>query len=106
MKKTVSLIVAICCLLLCCSCGANGDAGNVLGTTEQEELKVKIVNNNGETEYLTKTELGSIKVANPLNFNNKYYASQVTARDKIERIDASHAINGLHYEWIVYINKN
>lgn len=103
MKKTVSLIVAICCLLLCCSCGANGDAGNVLGTTEQEELKVKIVNNNGETEYLTSSELKDIKEANPLNFENVYWNSSVTARGKISSILGKHYSNGTYYPWKVII---
>ena len=90
----IALILVIGCL---CFCGCGSSEESV-----EEPVKAKVINNDGETEYLTKDELEEIKSGNGVYFKKKYWCSHVTVTEKISKVYGATIINGSRYDWCIY----
>lgn len=99
MKKIISiaLIMIVCCLTIC---GCNSSENN---SKSEGDLKAKVVNNDGVTEYLTKHELYDLQSKNSVNFQKKYWCSHVSVTGKITSIEGLHIRDGMTYFWSVRV---
>lgn len=107
MKKLIAIILSLVLILSLCACGSStssnssGSSNSKSNTTK--DVKATVVNNKGETEYLTAKDLIDIQESNPLNFDNNYWSAKVTVTGTVNEIGGLSSINGTHYEWTLKV---
>ncbi len=103
MKKIIALVL-IAVLMLTCLVGCGGTSGgNLIESITKGDVKAKIVNNDGETEYLSTKELLEIKESNEIAFKKKYWCAQVEVEGEVAEISSSHTLNGTAYAWTITV---
>ena len=102
MKKTVAFLLVITLLVCLAGCGNSSGGGNG-GSAVDGEVKAKVINNNGETEYLTAKELSDIYNGNSVAFKNKYWEANVTVEGKVKEVNGNIIVDGTFYNWTVII---
>ncbi len=97
MKKALSLALA---LILCMNiCACQSSTSNQSETqNEYADPIATVVNNNGEAENLTASDIRKISHQNEVAFKNKYFGAKVTVIGEVEEVMSTTTINGITIE--------
>lgn len=90
MKKVLVALLVLAMVFSLFGCGAS-------------EIKATVINNNGETEYLSAKELAEIKDENSIAFEKNYWSCKVIVEGKIKEVTAAKFINGTYYSWTIKV---
>lgn len=90
MKKVLITLLVMVMLFSFAGCGSS-------------DVKATVINNNGETEYLSAKELAEIKSDNSIAFEKNYWSCKVVVEGEIKEITSSKIINGTYYSWTITV---
>lgn len=90
MKKVFITLLIVTMLISLIGCNAS-------------EIKATVINNNGETEYLSAKELAEIKDENSIAFEKNYWSCKVVVEGEVKEVTSSKIINGTYYSWTIKV---